>query len=82
MLQTKNMNSENKLQTRKRFIGLGITAAALLTTFRFFIPEKKKKTETVKMLNQDGKLVEVDIAALPAKKKKISNKELQNWIRK
>ena len=76
------MNSENKLQTRKRFIGLGITAAALLTTFRFFIPEKKKKTQTVTMLTQDGKLVEVDIVALPAKKKKISNKELQNWIRK
>ena len=76
------MNNENKLQTRKKFIGLGITAAALLTTFRFFIPEKKKKTRTVTMLTQDGKLVEVDIVALPAKKKKISNKELQNWIRK
>lgn len=76
------MNSENKLQTRKRFIGLGITAAALLTTFRFFIPEKKKKIKTVTMLTQEGKLVEVNIAALPTKKKKISNKELQNWIRK
>ena len=76
------MNTDNSLQTRKKFIGLGITAAALLTAFRFFIPGKKKKSETVTMLTQDGKLVVVDVEALPAKKKKISNKELQNWIKK
>jgi hypothetical protein len=76
------MNTDNSLQTRKKFIGLGITTAALLTAFRFFIPEKKKKSETVTMLTQDGKLVVVDVEALPAKKKKISNKELQNWIKK
>ncbi len=76
------MNMDNSLQTRKKFIGLGITAAALLTAFRFFIPEKKKKSETVTMLTQDGKLVLVNVEALPAKKKKISNKELQNWIKK
>ena len=76
------MNTDNSLQTRKKFIGLGITAAALLTAFRFFIPEKKKKSKTVTMLTQDGKLVVVDVEALPAEKKKISNKELQNWIKK
>jgi hypothetical protein len=76
------MDKNNKLQTRKKFISLGISGAALLTAFRFFIPEKKKKTETVKMLTQDGKLVEVDITALPSHKQKISNKELQNWINK
>lgn len=76
------MNTDNSLQTRKKFIGLGITAAALLTAFRFFIPEKKKKRKTVTMLTQDGKLVVVDVEALPAEKKKISNKELQNWIKK
>ena len=77
------MDNENKIQTRKKFIVTGITAAALLTSFRFFIPGKKtKKSGTVKMLTQDGKLVEVDIAALPAKKKKITNKEMQAWIKK
>ena len=77
------MDNENKIQTRKKFIGTGITAAALLTALRFFIPGKKtKKSGTVKMLTQDGKLVEVDIAALPPKKKKITNKEMQTWIKK
>jgi hypothetical protein len=32
------------------------------------------------MLTREGKLVEVEIAALLPKKKKITNKELQNWI--
>jgi hypothetical protein len=75
------MDNNNKIQSRKKFIGIGISAAALVTAFRFFIPGKKKKTNTVKMLTQDGKLVEVDIAALPSKKKKITNKEMQNWIK-
>jgi hypothetical protein len=77
------MDNENKMQSRKKFIGVGISAAALLTAFRFFIPGKKtKKSSTVKMLTQDGKLVEVDIAALPPTKKKITNKEMQTWIKK
>ena len=75
------MDNDNKIQSRKKFIGIGISAAALVTTFKFFIPKKKNKTNTVKMLTQDGKLVAVDIAALPPKKKKITNKEMQNWIK-
>jgi hypothetical protein len=75
------MENDNKLQSRKKFIGLSISAAALFTTFKFFMPKKRIKSGTVKMLTQDGKLVEVDIAALPSKKKKITNKEMQNWIR-
>ncbi len=74
------MISENKKQSRRKFIGWGIASAAVLSAVKFILPSKKK--ETVKMLTQDGKLVEVDMAALPAKKKKITNKELQNWIGK
>ncbi len=76
------MNKDNKLQSRKKFIGLGISTAALFTAFRFLLPKKKKKTNMVKMLSQNGELVEVDIAALPTGKKKITNNELQNWIKK
>ncbi|MDP9229273.1 MAG: hypothetical protein M3O67_01215 [Bacteroidota bacterium] len=76
------MDNDNKIQTRKRFIGLGITTAALLTAFRFFIPEKKKKTENVKMLTQDGKLVEVDVTNLGCgNRKKISDDELKSWVK-
>jgi nicotinic acid mononucleotide adenylyltransferase len=43
-------------------------------------PESKKKM--VKMLTQDGRLVEIDEALLNANRKKITNTELQHWIKK
>ncbi len=75
------MTTENKNQGRRKFIAWGVASAAVLAVFKFIKPTPKK-AETVKMLTQDGKLVEIDIAALPAKKKKITDKELQNWIMK
>ena len=42
----------------------------------------RKKKETVKMLTQDGKLVEVDKRLLAGKKEKISNEDLKGWIKK
>ena len=75
------MTNENKNQGRRKFIAWGVASAALLTAAKFILPSKKKP-ETVKMLTQDGKLVEVAIASLPQKKKKITNGELQNWIKK
>jgi cobalamin biosynthesis protein CbiD len=75
------MTTENKNQSRRKFITWGIASAALLTAVKFILPSKKKP-ETVKMLTQDGKLVEVDIASLPPQKKKITNDELKNWINK
>ena len=45
-------------------------------------PWKKKPTKTVKMLTEDGKLVEVDAELLAAFRKKISDKELQNWVKR
>jgi hypothetical protein len=77
------MDDVNKIQSRKKFIGVGIAATAFLTAFRFFIPQKKRKTETVKMLTQDGKLVEVDIEKLSCgKRKKISDEQLKNWVKR
>ena len=75
------MTNENKTQGRRKFITWGVASAALLTAAKFILPSKKKP-ETVKMLTEDGKLVEVAIASLPQKKKKITNGELQNWINK
>ena len=39
-----------------------------------------KKRKTVKMLSQDGKLVEIPLDKLPAKKRKAEKKEIQTWI--
>jgi hypothetical protein len=38
--------------------------------------------QTAKWLSQDGTLVEVDISKISSVKKKITDQELQNWIRK
>ena len=76
------MASQEKNQTRRKFISWGIASAALLAAVKFISPAAPPKKGTVKMLGQDGKLVEVDIAALPSKKKKITNGELQTWIKK
>jgi hypothetical protein len=76
------MQESGKLQSRKKFLLWGAAALSSVSVLKFFKVSKKKKTETTKMLTPDGKLVEVNIAVLPTQKKKITNKELQNWIKK
>ncbi|MEP6675468.1 MAG: hypothetical protein ABJA78_09940 [Ferruginibacter sp.] len=77
------MDKDHQKQSRKKFIGIGITAAAMLSVFRFFIPKQNKKTATVKMLTQDGKLVEIDAAMIyRGKRNKITDEELKNWVNK
>ncbi|HET7115966.1 MAG TPA: hypothetical protein VFI29_05725 [Hanamia sp.] len=76
------MQESQKFQSRKKFLLWSAAALSSVSVLKFFKVTKKKKTETVKMLTRDGKLVEVNIVAIPSKKKKITNKELQNWIKK
>ena len=76
MEQTQNTSS------RKKFIWWGAAAFASLAAFRLFSNTKKKKKDTVKMLTQDGKLVEIDKELLVSSEKKISDKELQQWVKK
>lgn len=76
------MSKVNTPQSRKTFISVGISVAAILSGLRFFILKKEKKANTVKMLTQDGKLVEIDVEKLSGKRKKISNDELKNWLNK
>ncbi len=90
------MNSNEEItQTispaRRKFVwGIGVLSlfAAVVSALPFFArknviackPESKKRTIT--MLTQDGKLVEIDESLITANRKKISNTELQNWIKK
>lgn len=69
------------MQNRKRFIVFGVSTALLFTVFRFFAGEKKK-TKTVKMLTEDGKLVEVELSKLSSKRKKIRDDEIHTWIKR
>ena len=74
-------NEIKKNKTRRKFITCGVISAAALAAFKFIKPSGNK-SQTVKMLTEDGKLVEIDIASLPPQKKKITNKELQSWVKK
>ena len=77
------MVNSNSNIPRKKFLlwGAGLSALIAIPSFLKF---KKKTTppQTVKMLTQDGKLVEIDIAHMPSKTEKISKSGLQTWVHK
>jgi hypothetical protein len=87
-------NTENtvpeKTPSRRKFVwGLGIFsifAAYMAGTGLSFFANKtakaKSANKTVKMLTQDGRLVEIDESLINVKRKKASNTDLQNWIKK
>ena len=81
------------LPSRRKFVwGVGILSAfaaiGAATGLPFFGkkntgPVKAEgKNKTVKMLTEDGRLVEIDEALISSAKKKISNTELQQWVKK
>lgn len=54
-----------------------------VAVFRFWsFSKENNKSKTVKMLAQDGTLVEVDASLLKNPKRKVSKDEIQNWIKK
>jgi len=75
------MKEIQKIQSRKKFLLWGAAALSSVTALRFFGGTKKKKSETVKMLAQDGTLVEIDKEHLVSIQKKITDSELQHWVK-
>lgn len=79
MIQPKQPSSRRKIL---------LWGAALLSSFTLlkYLPGAKKKhktpPETIKMLSQDGRLVEIDKTLISSAGKRISNEELQKWIKK
>jgi hypothetical protein len=77
---------------RKILAGAGVGLLSLFSFFKSGLFTKKKpvidcpppseKKETMKVLSQDGQLVEVDISKIKRTNQKISNEELQHWIKK
>jgi hypothetical protein len=77
------MEPSNKDLSRKKFLGWTIGIGSLLAIPAFLRPPKRKTpSQTVKMLTQDGKLVEIDVSNIPDKKKKVSTADIHSWIRK
>ena len=77
---------------RKLLAGAGLGLLSLLSIFKSGLFSKKnavvscpppaEKKETMKVLSQDGKLVEVDVSKIVRSQGKISDKDLQNWVKK
>lgn len=80
------MQHNTKTNSRKKFLLWGSALVASFTALRFFSGKPKSTTsaagDTVKMLTQDGQLVEIDKTLLAATGKKISTEDLQQWIKK
>jgi hypothetical protein len=77
-----------KSVSRKKFVKWGgLGSLGLLIGGRFAkiftgsSDTKPGKPTTVKMLTEDGKLVEVDMSKLPKERTKISNEEVHSWIK-
>lgn len=83
------METPTQPSTRKKFLLWSITTLGTATLLRFIKGETEKpiqpKSNTVKMLTQEGVLVEIDRKHLVAADKndvKISIDELKEWIKK
>lgn len=74
------MEEQQKTATRKKFFLWGLGIVSSVTVLKFIIP-KKKKPNTIKMLSEDGKLVEVDIRHIHKTGNKLSEKEIHTWIK-
>ena len=76
------MEQSPRASTRKKFLLWGAAVLSSLTLLKFIPGNKRKKSETVKMLTQDGKLVEVDVTKLGCgNRKKVSDDELKTWVK-
>ncbi|MEI7587925.1 MAG: hypothetical protein WCJ68_00430 [Chitinophagia bacterium] len=74
---------------RKLIAGLGVLSLFPILKFGWFNKKKEviscapeKGLKTIKFLTQDGTLVEVDASKINMGKEKISNKQLQSWVKK
>lgn len=77
------MGTEEKRITRKKAIGwMGLVS--LFTTVGGAITRHKKSAspKSVKMLTEDGQLVEIDAALIAVNRRKVSDEELQNWVKR
>lgn len=80
------MEQKQPMSSRKKFLLWGATAFSSFTFLRFFSGSKDikievAKSETVKMLTEDGRLVEVAISKLPTAKAKITDEDVHDWIK-
>jgi len=82
------MTSNQKNNSRRKFLWGGLGVLSTIPVLKFIIPKKRKDViscaplaVTTKMLTEDGKLVEVDINKIKKTGVKISDKEVVTWVK-
>jgi hypothetical protein len=69
--------------SRKKFLQWGAAILSSATILNFLPGKKKNKEETVKLLTEDGTLVEVPKSSIPGtKRRNITDQELKSWVKK
>jgi len=75
------MEHKQNPAARKKFLLWSLGILSSLTALKFISPSKNRKKDTIKMLTQDGKLVEIDRDMMPGSKRKITDPELKVWVK-
>ena len=81
MKQTLDMKKEQKNNSRRKFLWGGLGILSGISLLKFISPKKEKSASTVKMLTEDGRLVEVDMEKIKRTGNKISDKDVINWVK-
>ncbi len=80
-----------EVRTRRKLLtSIGVLSLfSLLKATSLFSKKKQviscappKEPQTMKVLSQDGKLLEVDISNIKTRKGKVSDQELRDWVKK
>lgn len=83
-------NTAKEISTRRKLLA-GIGALSLFPLVKLGFLTKKKEViscapdqanQKIKMLSQDGTLVEVDLSKISGSKQKATKEDLQNWVKK
>ena len=88
-MNTENNNPKETSTRRKLLAGIGALSLFPLVKLGFLTKKKdviscapEQSNQKIKMLTQDGKLVEVDVSKISGAKQKASKEDLQNWVKK
>jgi hypothetical protein len=82
------METNQKDNSRRKFLWGGLGVLSTISALKFIIPKKQKivipcapAATTAKMLTEDGKLVEVDISKIKKTGVKVSDKDVITWVK-
>jgi hypothetical protein len=74
-------SSDSNKKDRRKMI-YWVAGALSVLTFWKYMPSPKKEEKPVKMLTEDGQLVEVDMKHLKGKRSRLRSEEFYSWVKR